>query len=124
MQINDSVLWKCVCFGKIGAFVHHLPKMLFPWQFAVIFLSLTTTSCEHKYVLFVQRRKFSVRAFSADLVKYNIRVLQYIGELCRYLCTAPPNAEDDKVRVDFAIGNGMRPDVWDKFQVSTQYVRL
>lgn len=60
-----------------------------------------------------------MRAFSADLVKYNIRVLQYIGELCRYLCTAPPNAEDDKVRVDFAIGNGMRPDVWDKFQVST-----
>jgi hypothetical protein len=65
------------------------------------------------------RRKFSVRAFSADLVKYECRALQYIGELCRYLCNAPANPDDDKVRIDYAIGNGMRPDVWEKFQVRT-----
>jgi hypothetical protein len=65
------------------------------------------------------RRKFSVRAFSADLVKYECRALQYIGELCRYLCNAPANPDDDKVRIDYAIGNGMRPDVWEKFQVGT-----
>jgi hypothetical protein len=59
-----------------------------------------------------------VRAFSADLVKYKCTALQYIGELCRYLVNAPPCAEDAKVRIDFAIGNGMRPDIWDKFQVS------
>jgi hypothetical protein len=23
------------------------------------------------------------------------------------------------VRIEFAIGNGMRPDIWDKFQVRT-----
>jgi hypothetical protein len=67
----------------------------------------------------VCRRKFSVRAFSADLVKYECRALQYIGELCRYLCNAPANPDDDKVRIDYAIGNGMRPDVWEKFQVRT-----
>ena len=67
--------------------------------------------------LFVHRRKFSVRAFSSDLVKYKCTALQYIGELCRYLVNAPPCAEDAKVRIDFAIGNGMRPDIWDKFQV-------
>jgi hypothetical protein len=60
-----------------------------------------------------------VRAFSADLVKYECRALQYIGELCRYLCNAPANPDDDKVRIDYAIGNGMRPDVWEKFQVRT-----
>ena len=64
------------------------------------------------------RRKFSVRAFSSDLVKYQCRAVQYIGELCRYLVNAPPCATDDEVRVDFAIGNGMRPDIWEKFQVS------
>jgi hypothetical protein len=68
---------------------------------------------------FCYRRKFSVRAFSADLVKYECRALQYIGELCRYLCNAPANPDDDKVRIDYAIGNGMRPDVWEKFQVRT-----
>jgi acyl-CoA synthetase (AMP-forming)/AMP-acid ligase II len=58
-----------------------------------------------------------VRAFSSDLVKYKCTTLQYIGELCRYLVNAPPSAEDAKVRIDCAIGNGMRPDIWDKFQV-------
>lgn len=58
-----------------------------------------------------------MRAFSADIVKYKCRAVQYIGELCRYLCTAPQNSEDDKVQLDYAIGNGMRPDVWEQFQV-------
>ena len=39
------------------------------------------------------------------------------GELCRYLVNAPPCEADAKVKLDFAIGNGMRPDIWDKFQV-------
>ena len=68
--------------------------------------------------IYIFRRKFSVRAFSSDLVKYNCTALQYIGELCRYLVNAPPCAADANVRVDFAIGNGMRPDIWEKFQVS------
>ena len=42
--------------------------------------------------------------------------MQYIGELCRYLANAPPNPDDINVGLKFAIGNGMRPDVWEKFQ--------
>ncbi|CAE7296659.1 Slc27a3, partial [Symbiodinium microadriaticum] len=60
--------------------------------------------------------KFSVRSFTPDIVKYKCAGFQYIGELCRYLANAPPNAEDAKVTLKFAIGNGMRPDVWVKFQ--------
>jgi fatty-acyl-CoA synthase len=43
--------------------------------------------------------------------------VQYIGELCRYLCNAPPNADDAKLDITYAVGNGLRPDVWTKFQV-------
>lgn len=43
-------------------------------------------------------------------------LVQYIGELCRYLVNAPddPLDKDNKVRLMF--GNGLRPDVWRKFQ--------
>jgi len=44
-------------------------------------------------------------------------VFSFLGELCRYLVNAPPCEADAKVKLDFAIGNGMRPDIWDKFQV-------
>lgn len=42
--------------------------------------------------------------------------MQYIGELCRYLINAPPNADDHKVKLRAVMGNGMRPDVWVLFQ--------
>jgi hypothetical protein len=63
------------------------------------------------------RRKFSVRAFTPDILKYKCQAVQYIGELCRYLCNAPPNADDTKLDITYAVGNGLRPDVWTKFQV-------
>ncbi|KAF9204881.1 hypothetical protein BGZ59_000813 [Podila verticillata] len=46
----------------------------------------------------------------------DVTMIQYIGELCRYLIHAPedPRDKDHKVRLMF--GNGMRPDVWRKFQ--------
>ena len=40
---------------------------------------------------------------------------QYIGELCRYLLNAPANPDDAKLKIRYALGNGMRPDVWVKF---------
>lgn len=46
----------------------------------------------------------------------DVTMIQYIGELYRYLVHAPedPRDKDHKVRLMF--GNGMRPDVWRKFQ--------
>jgi len=46
----------------------------------------------------------------------DVTLIQYIGELCRYLVNAPedPLDKDNKVRLMF--GNGLRPDIWRKFQ--------
>ncbi|XP_057580019.1 long-chain fatty acid transport protein 2 [Hippopotamus amphibius kiboko] len=61
------------------------------------------------------RAKFSASQFWDDCRKYNVTIIQYIGELLRYLCNSPqkPNDGDHKVRL--AIGNGLRGDVWREF---------
>ncbi|KAF9975446.1 hypothetical protein BGZ73_000899 [Actinomortierella ambigua] len=64
----------------------------------------------------VLARKLSVRRFWQDCVEYNVSHFQYIGELCRYLLNAPPGPYDRAHNVKVAFGNGMRPDVWKKFQ--------
>ncbi|XP_006920438.1 very long-chain acyl-CoA synthetase isoform X2 [Pteropus alecto] len=63
----------------------------------------------------VLRNKFSASQFWNDCRKYNVTVVQYIGELLRYLCNSPqkPNDRDHKVRL--ALGNGLRSDVWREF---------
>ncbi|XP_060025074.1 long-chain fatty acid transport protein 2 isoform X2 [Lagenorhynchus albirostris] len=63
----------------------------------------------------VLRSKFSASQFWDDCRKYNVTVIQYIGELLRYLCNSPqkPNDRDHKVRM--ALGNGLRGDVWREF---------
>lgn len=63
----------------------------------------------------VLRNRFSASQFWDDCRKYNVTVIQYIGELLRYLCNSPqkPNDRDHKVRV--AVGNGLRGDVWREF---------
>ncbi|NXX98572.1 S27A6 protein, partial [Centropus bengalensis] len=37
----------------------------------------------------VLKRKFSASQFWNDCKRYNVTVIQYIGELCRYLCSQP-----------------------------------
>ncbi|NWU83034.1 S27A6 protein, partial [Onychorhynchus coronatus] len=37
----------------------------------------------------VLKKKFSASQFWSDCKKYNVTVIQYIGELCRYLCNQP-----------------------------------
>lgn len=61
------------------------------------------------------KRKFSASQFWDDCRKYNITVMQYIGETMRYLCNSPKrdNEKDHKVRI--AIGNGVRMDIWTEF---------
>uniref|UniRef100_A0A8C5H7P7 Arachidonate--CoA ligase n=1 Tax=Gouania willdenowi TaxID=441366 RepID=A0A8C5H7P7_GOUWI len=63
----------------------------------------------------VVKRKFSASRFWEDCIKYNCTVVQYIGEICRYLLSQPvrPSERDHKVRL--AIGNGLRPSVWEAF---------
>ena len=43
-------------------------------------------------------------------------LVQYIGELCRYLVNSPPHPNETKHRLRLACGNGLRPDIWDEFK--------
>lgn len=62
------------------------------------------------------RRKFSATAFWQEAAEEEATVFFYIGELCRYLLNTPPSPFDAKHSLRLGIGNGLRPDVWEKFQ--------
>ncbi|XP_029291668.1 long-chain fatty acid transport protein 1-like isoform X1 [Cottoperca gobio] len=63
----------------------------------------------------VIRRKFSASRFWEDCVKHNCTVVQYIGEICRYLLAQPICSSEAHHQVRVAIGNGLRPSVWEEF---------
>jgi fatty-acyl-CoA synthase len=62
------------------------------------------------------RRRFSASHFWEDIRKFGATGFQYIGEFCRYLVNQPPRPDDGDHRVRAAIGNGLRPDIWETFQ--------
>jgi len=62
------------------------------------------------------RRKFSTSSFWKDVQKFDASAIGYVGELCRYLMDAPPSELEKGHRVKKMIGNGMRPNIWDKFK--------
>jgi acyl-CoA synthetase (AMP-forming)/AMP-acid ligase II len=72
---------------------------------------------------FAMSRKFSTSAFWDDVRKHNANIIQYVGETCRYLLSAPTRTDpatgenlDRKHSVRVAFGNGLRPDVWNRFK--------
>jgi hypothetical protein len=40
-----------------------------------------------------------------------------VGELVRYLLSAPPSENDKKHKIRLIWGNGLSPELWDRFQV-------
>ena len=60
--------------------------------------------------------KFSARNFWSEVRQSNATVIQYVGETLRYLLANPPSPLDTDNKVRLAFGNGLRPDVWDKFK--------
>ena len=40
---------------------------------------------------------------------------QYIGEICRYLLSAPETPEEKQHRIEIVFGNGLRPQIWNQF---------
>uniref|UniRef100_A0A3Q2VAU7 long-chain-fatty-acid--CoA ligase n=1 Tax=Haplochromis burtoni TaxID=8153 RepID=A0A3Q2VAU7_HAPBU len=63
----------------------------------------------------VLRSKFSASNFWNDCRKYNVTVIQYIGEVMRYLCNTPKRDNDKDHKVRLAVGNGIREDTWVEF---------
>lgn len=63
----------------------------------------------------ILRSKFSVSQFWEDCRKHRVTVIQYVGEMLRYLCNAPQKKNDREHCVKMAFGNGCRPEVWKEF---------
>ncbi|PKU34163.1 long-chain fatty acid transport protein 4 [Limosa lapponica baueri] len=63
----------------------------------------------------VIRKKFSASHFWEDCVKYNCTIVQYIGEICRYLLNQPYQEVERQHRVRMALGNGLRASIWREF---------
>jgi len=64
----------------------------------------------------VLREKFSASRFWDDVVRWDCTLVQYIGELCRYLLATKHSRYETEHRVRMACGNGLRPEVWRPFQ--------
>jgi fatty-acyl-CoA synthase len=72
----------------------------------------------------VLRDKFSVQSFWDDVCEWDCTLLQYIGELCRYLLNAPEHPRERAHRLRLCCGNGLRADVWEKFQTRFRIPRI
>ncbi|EST05602.1 AMP-dependent synthetase/ligase [Kalmanozyma brasiliensis GHG001] len=81
---------------------------------SALFLCISACLCSGSTVII--GRKFSARKYWDEVRKYDATVVQYIGEIARYLLAVPPSPLDKKHNVRMAYGNGMRPDVWEKFR--------
>jgi fatty-acyl-CoA synthase len=64
----------------------------------------------------ILRRKFSASHFWDDAADEGATVFFYIGELCRYLVNQPPHPKERAHSLRLGVGNGLRPDVWERFQ--------
>jgi acyl-CoA synthetase (AMP-forming)/AMP-acid ligase II len=61
-------------------------------------------------------KKFSVNRFWDDIRDSNSTAFVYVGEAARYLLSQPPSPRDKDHKVRVIFGNGLRPDVWRRFQ--------
>ncbi|KAJ5928268.1 hypothetical protein N7466_007224 [Penicillium verhagenii] len=68
-------------------------------------------------------RKFSARNFMNQARENDATMVQYVGETLRYIMGVPPNIDpttgedlDKKHNIRIAFGNGLRPDVWNRFK--------
>ncbi|RAH86301.1 very long-chain acyl-CoA synthetase/fatty acid transporter [Aspergillus japonicus CBS 114.51] len=66
-------------------------------------------------------RKFSARNFWQEVRESDATIIQYVGETLRYLLAVPPALDpvtgedlDKKHNLRLAVGNGLRPDIWNR----------
>lgn len=78
-------------------------------------LLLAAGSCVVAGVPLILRRRFSVSEFWDDVRRFEATVMLYIGELCRALVAQPESPRDREHKIRLALGNGLAPDVWERF---------
>ncbi|OAP65138.1 hypothetical protein AYL99_01110 [Fonsecaea erecta] len=74
----------------------------------IICMIMPTTLCIGK--------KFSASRFWDEVRASRSTMATYVGEIARYLLAQPPSASDRQHSLRMVYGNGMRPDVWGRFQ--------
>jgi fatty-acyl-CoA synthase len=72
----------------------------------------------------VIRRRFSASDFWRDVRAERCTLFQYIGELCRYLINTPHQPGETEHFLRMACGNGLRPEVWVRFQSRFKIPRI
>jgi acyl-CoA synthetase (AMP-forming)/AMP-acid ligase II len=60
--------------------------------------------------------RFSVSRFWDEAEQHGATAFCYIGEICRYLLERPASANDQAHGIQLALGNGLRADIWPRFQ--------
>lgn len=60
-------------------------------------------------------KKFSTSGFWPEVRDSRATAFVYVGETARYLLAAPESPDDKNHNVRIAFGNGLRPDVWQRF---------
>jgi fatty-acyl-CoA synthase len=110
--MGGASLFGLTMFQATTRDILYLPLPLYHSNAAIISLgtSLVTGAA------IALRRKFSASQFWSDVRKYDASMFIYIGELCRYLLNAPRQADERNHRLRVAVGNGLRPDIWEAFQ--------
>ncbi|MBL4646301.1 MAG: long-chain-acyl-CoA synthetase, partial [Rhizobiales bacterium] len=68
--------------------------------------------------------RFSARTFWDDVVDNDCTMFQYIGEMCRYLLNSPPHPKERMHNLRLISGNGLRPDIWERFRDRFQFKRI
>ncbi|KAI5857391.1 acetyl-CoA synthetase-like protein [Durotheca rogersii] len=84
---------------------------------------LGMSHCLEAGATFAIGKKFSTKTFWKEARQHKATMVQYVGETCRYLLAAPPEIDavtgenlDRKHSIQVAFGNGLRPDIWEKFR--------
>lgn len=61
------------------------------------------------------RRKFSRSEFWPDVRRHQVTICQYVGEICRFLLTVPPQPDDRQHPLRKMVGAGLAPEVWEQW---------
>ncbi|KAF9978015.1 hypothetical protein BGZ73_004140 [Actinomortierella ambigua] len=65
---------------------------------------------------FIIAKSFSASNFISECRRVKATSFVYVGEIVRYLMATPPSPDDKNHNIRLAIGNGLRPDIWEKFR--------
>ncbi|XP_032119216.1 bile acyl-CoA synthetase isoform X1 [Sapajus apella] len=120
---HERVLQMSKMLSLCGATADDVVYTVLP-LYHVIGLVLGFLGCLDLGATCVLAPKFSASCFWDDCRQHGVTVIQYVGELLRYLCNTPQRQEDRTHTVRLAMGNGLRADVWKTFQQRFGPIRI